>query len=141
MKIKTDFVTNSSSTCYIAFVPDGVKVTIEMLKEHDKEGDFDGIAEEDWPQLLDEVNSSLKNLSNGNPVWREDSEAFWIIISMLEAKEFIFASVDSGGGDGADMICGIKKDKIMKIFTNHILPLEDVASAMMTKGECSENKN
>ena len=141
MKIKTDFVTNSSSTCYIAFVPDGFKVTIEMLKEHDTDGDFDEIAEEDWPQLLDEVNGSLKDLSDGKSLWREELESFWTMISILEAKECIITSVESGGGDGADTICGIKKDKIMKIFTNHILPLEDVASAMMTKGECSENKN
>ncbi|MCK5643326.1 MAG: hypothetical protein KAJ19_21130 [Gammaproteobacteria bacterium] len=99
MKVKLDFVTNSSSTCYIACVPSTLKPFKSVEGLH--EWDYDGQTEE---EALETVNDGIKYLQNGNTLWREDNSLFWTIQRYLGENGFILTSVDAAGGDGCDVI-------------------------------------
>ena len=109
MKIKLDFVTNSSSTCYIACVPTNVKppLTVEDLQEWDENGHTEA-------EALELFHVGLEELKSGSHLFREDNELFMTIAYYLEDKGFVLTTVDAAGGDGADVIQTIKMEDIVK---------------------------
>jgi len=80
MKIKTDFVTNSSTTVYLCYIPDDLIIDLEFLKE-----------------------------SNTMDSW-EDWAAVHVVEEALRERGCIIKSLDVGGGEGTYYVGLTEKD-------------------------------
>lgn len=122
MKIKGDFVTNSSTSCYIVYVPEGFKATIPHLQSlykdssyyielYDSEGNEltdDQLTDEMWQQYCDNVNKILDEIRTGDGFDLEelsydyDSGSASLFNAVL--NPFIIRSVDVNGGGGTIIV-------------------------------------
>lgn len=124
MKLKTDFVTNSSSTCYIVFIPDGFEVNIDLVKaifESNKGLAWCDTAEEgELDFITSAYNTLLRKLHDGHNVTEASAEA--LNVSFRVFKDIIFMngltikSFESSNLS-EDFICGISKRQLSR----HIL--------------------
>ncbi len=136
MKIKTDFVTNSSSTGYIVFVPEIFTITAEMLKEHQLYDELSETSDDELTGIANQANQCLSDLVDGGSVDNyELGSTYWLLIRILEKKDLVIAVFDVSGSDGSDFIGGLKKEAITDIFMEHIANLKDTASIMSIAGE------
>ncbi len=114
MKIKWDFVTNSSSTAYLVCIPKNydVKDILEVLSNtmqyEDELGEY---AEDDKDKFFELVSQNIETLKNGGHIWNNEDPCFWSTEQYLREKDCIISSIDTSG-DGMDLIQGVDFDKL-----------------------------
>ena len=99
MKIKLDFITNSSSTIYVIAVPKDFVLNIpEFLSNYDDEINPEPLKEDTNEYIINEANKALEDLKKGVPVWLEDINGgtFWGLMNALEDN--ILAGIDAADG-------------------------------------------
>jgi hypothetical protein len=131
MKFKFDFVTNSSSVCYIVFIPSSFIVTDEMIQDGlDTEMTWwESVdEEEEFPTVKDirkEIDECIESLKEGNSIYTNpygdgvDIKVWTVIKTTLGGAGLFLNSVDMSSDEG-DSILGIKEDVINKILINNI---------------------
>jgi len=117
MKIKADFVTNSSSTVYIVFVPPNYELNEEELQKvaqkhwDDGEGNSDSFdtAEEYKERVLED----FEDFMGDSFMYEEDTMGFYTLKEILTSK-FEILSIDVGPDSG--QIRNISSEKVKEII-------------------------
>jgi len=132
MKFKFDFVTNSSSVCYIVFIPSSFIITDEMIQEGiDAEMTWwePDDEEEEFPTVKDmrkEIDDSIESLKAGDSIYSNsygdgvDRKVWAVIQTALDGAGLFLNSADMPG-DGEDIILGIKEEKVSEILINNTI--------------------
>lgn len=112
MKLKADFVTNSSSTCYIVVIPS--EMAPKKLLENQLEGGefLDEYGDEIDPRSM---YNHIQSLKSGGTMHIEDmtEEEYQICFDAIEKAGLILTSYDNNGGGGEDTITGLPESQII----------------------------
>lgn len=132
MKIKTDFVTNSSSTCFVVFVPSKYTLSDEVLKKYINESiewwddEEEELTEDEYVETMrDEVVECIEDLKQGKDVYKScygdgvDYKVYCAVEAIMSGEGFGVTSVDTSG-DGLDQIIGVPEEKIIKILGENL---------------------
>ena len=141
MKVKLSFVTNSSSTSYIVFIPNTFKPSPDDIIDtysHRLDGGWFEECNED--EIVKKVLEKIEDLKCGEIIYEYDTyEEYAIISDLCNHHDFILASVDISS-DGNGTITNVKREKILEILVNHD-NLDDVMKPFLKTEECNEIKN
>ena len=139
MKIKSDFITNSSSISYIVFIPDSFKVSQKEMRDGYEQGCsyYDDEADPITDTDLMEIKDLFESLKNGETLWYYMREGirgvlYETVLEICDKNKFILNSSEVNG-EGNDTTTGIKQEKIQKILMDHL----DINKLLnnMNKGE------
>lgn len=123
MKIKTDFVTNSSSTAYVIFIPNNYypsEVEIQKAYERYKKDFCDDEVELSEERLYKELPECLEQLKEGETLSSDyDYSLYYLVLQICGDAGLVLASMDMNG-DGNNFLQGITEESIEKIFINHM---------------------
>jgi hypothetical protein len=119
VKVKLDFVTNSSSSCFILFIPNEFQIKekdiIDLIRD---EGRYWG------PKLPDhvyveELPKAIDHLKAGKNIWtggRWGGRICSALYTILEENGFIISQFEIGGED--HILAPINYESIIKILMN-----------------------
>jgi uncharacterized protein YeeX (DUF496 family) len=109
MKIRTGFVSNSSSSSFVVLLPkDWEPTDKELLKNM---ADFI-----DEKLALEEVKKAIKSLKNGGSISEQEDHVEFRVLEALIPDDYIVTSFDVSSGDGE--IQGLDVAKVKKILKN-----------------------
>ena len=117
MKIKLDFITNSSSTAYIVMIPDNFNTAKSLAKisnENSYQDDLYEYCNDDKAKFIEQISENMSNLLNGEDLWGYDTPCFNTTQEMLEKEDFIIAMIDVSS-DGGGQITPADKETIKKL--------------------------
>lgn len=140
MNIQMGFITNSSSTAYIIFVPNGFIAT-------DKEIDAAinqcrDLFDEDF-ELTDEqrenVSDVVEMMKEGEVYDCDEGDYLWIAcLQMFTNEDFVLDGVELHSGECATMK-GIREERIISSLTNYV-DLDKMVNTLV-KGANDERQN
>jgi len=121
MKIKFDFITNSSSTAFVVLIPNKFYADENEIKKLYDNSPYDEVTDE---KLFNELPEYIESLKAGDNIWYYGSDGadqtLWcLIIDLCRDHKLILASLDMNG-EGNNIIQGIKEEQIEELFINNI---------------------
>ena len=117
MKIKFDFVTNSSSTAYIVAISDNFKLLesvapIEGTDSYKEAFEYQCHGDEEF--ILRSVNEIIQTLKEGDQVYIGNVYAFYVARDYLRSRGAIIKDIDINGNSGEDIMEPITIEDIRK---------------------------
>lgn len=125
MRIKSDFVTNSSSTAFVVFVPDSFYPSDQDVEDAlaKVKNDYDG---EPPPDMIvdKEIHECLELLKEGDNIYTYYEEGvhqsiYYALLEILTQHGFVVNSIEIPS-EGNEAIYGISEQAIEKIMINNI---------------------
>jgi len=119
MKIKADFITNSSSTAYVVFIPNNLYLKKDEIKSLYEKVYHDGDGNEPTnEQLYDEFPELLEILKSGDHLWLYGYSGInpdlWNMILILCDQRNLTISTLELDGEGNNTIQGVQEEDIIK---------------------------
>lgn len=131
MKIKTDFVTNSSSTSYIVFIPKDFVIEKKHITQGMLMYDFGELikgVQDDWDKAITILNNGLDILKSGETLWADWEEiedcnraSFYTLQQIFGDAGFQLESYESGSEDGKIHNIGFHSKKIGELLLAEML--------------------
>jgi len=120
MHVQTDFVTNSSSTAYIIFVPDSFHASdkqIDKAIQASKDINEDVYLTDEQRKEVPEIVEMMKE---GEEYDYYEGENLWIIcLQIFTDEDFIVDGIELHS-EGHTLMKGIREENIIHTITNHI---------------------
>ena len=122
MKLKSDFVTNSSSTAYVVLIPENFHIN-----EGDIEITWNDVQEDEdisIEQIQTEVLDLIDVLKIGENIWcyghdYTHPEIYNTVLNLCHKNNFIL-TVKDFNGEGNNTIQGVQEEKVRDIILNSI---------------------
>jgi hypothetical protein len=114
MKIKLDFITNSSSTAYVIMIPPNLKM-VTSVDELGLNWDEDT---DDKDKAINLVNENISTLKQGNTLYAEDVYLYCSTQDYLLEKGLEIASIEISS-DGGGTLEPVRPDKIFQILDKY----------------------
>ena len=147
MKIKTDFVTNSSSTAYVVFIPNRFQPSDVEIETYYNESCYDGNDDEKFgPKIHKEILEAFELLKKGEYLWNYGGDegstpnAIYYCILEISQKHGMEVASSEMGSEGNNTILGIKEEKIQDIMFSHIDMNEFFNTVAKGESVCCETK-
>lgn len=136
MLIQSDFVTNSSSTSYIIFVPDDFQLNDRCIDEALKECNFsDDMTITDRQRYID-IPEVIELMQSGETYYMNDEIDLWsLCITLFENHGFIIGGAEINS-EGNNVMTGVNQKSITDILINHV-DLDDLVKTLV-KGSNDE---
>lgn len=140
MIIKNDFVTNSSSTIWIVYVPESYLINLDEFEEQLKQNYFDETLDDLKDlDIASELEESLTLLKEGDNVWSHHIDGlhyaiYDTLIAFLSNDGYAIKAVDAS--EGNNMIVGLNQGEAKAAFLKSIDI--DETFKFLSKGEKSE---
>lgn len=144
MKVKTDFITNSSSIAYIVMMPNNFYLSEDEIREIYKEPR--SLYYEDSPptekEVIKELAECMEILKEGNNIWHSGSVGvsqivYCMITDICQDHDFILTSIDINS-EGSNIIQGVKEEVIEKLITDNIDILSILKLIRRTENDTSK---
>ena len=127
MIIKIDFVTNSSSTAHVVYIPDKFPITtkkiMDTFRNLEKWHEDQNYTQE---EVIEYFNVGMNQLKHKDYLNRYDNEEeipniiYSTIVEVLEQEGLVIKSIESGVS-GADMIVPVSDKKIKQLLNTQTL--------------------
>lgn len=130
MKIKLTFITNSSSTAYLIFIPDSFRIDRGEIENVVRFEILDLInptmrpADDIVDEIIDDIETELEHIRRGEQYahyeFTDEELVFWrAILTICEKNNLIMSDIDLPT-DGGDFLIGITKEVLMDTLVAHI---------------------
>ncbi len=126
MKIKTDFITNSSSIAYIVMVPNNFYFGEDEIQKsfNDRILDFDYPPVPTEKKTLEEFSECIEILKEGDNLWHYGNQGvsqliYYMVTDLCDEHGFVLTSFDING-EGSNIIQGVPEETIEKMMANNI---------------------
>jgi len=124
MIIKTDFITNSSSTVYMVYVPKNFHFTKrKIIDKFKKQRPY--VHHEDYEKvniietIMENFNKGINILKDGDRLYPDDEDIkypFWNVIQEILHDEGLIIKEIYISSEGQDGLIPIKDDELLEIF-------------------------
>ena len=118
MKVKKDFITNSSSTSYIFAIPEKLNITIEEIEKHleNNQRDYPENALLTLNEVYDECLDIIEHLKKGETVFQENFtyQSYGVIVDYLYNQNLDLGEIDTD--DGGSHINPVNMKKIEELI-------------------------
>jgi len=138
MKIKNDFVTNSSSCSYVIFLPPNIKHLLDKVEEFLENIDFiddfemDANSDEEFLTSFEKkklCRSKLLKLVSGNHVWFDENDIEYyiggLILSFINKNEIPCLYIDNGP-ENMHIFWNLYSTKNLDRITNLLLLMKGI---------------